>query len=754
MSDYTEQQLKDAARRAASEGDTATAKSLIARAKAASVNAFAPQMDQPTPQGQAKVVANPPGGGQVTQDANGALSFSNDVMATSDPAFIREILAGGNAGDIYKRGIDQQTLKQHPIAAPAGQVLQGIPFVGPWTDEAAGAMFGDKAKTGTRGVLSAMERQNPKTTTALNVGGGILGAIPMAVAAGPAIAANAPASLAGKMTASAGLGLLTGAADGAISGAGASEEGQRLDGAISGAKTGAAAGGILGGAAPLVGAGLKSLLTKLKGSDVKIISKELGVSPDAARMIRSALDADDIDGAIAQVRRGGDDAMLADAGQAGAGLLDGAAATGGRAATITRDAVEGRVAKDSNKLQQTMDLVFGKPQGVKSLASGVRADTSSARKVAYEAAYASPINYATGRGKALERLTKTRIPQSAIKRANELMRLEGHESGQIIAKIADDGTTSFERLPDVRQLDYIARALDDVASEADGKGKLGGTTQLGAGYQSLKTQMRKLLREEVPEYATALDTAADSISRVKAGELGYSLLRAGTTRETVTAALNGASKAEKLAAAQGVRSFVDDTLANVTRTISDPNGEAREGVKLLRTLSSRANKEKLTELLGGHRANALFDELDRATVSFDLRAAISENSKTAIRDAMKEQVKGMNNPGAIGYLVDMQPRASAQALTSMFTGRTPEAKQLRQMGVFEDIAKALTQVRGKDAERALILINSAMSKQEFGEESARALARHVVASGALVAMDPASKALSDTFLGVKGPSSQ
>ena len=122
----------------------------------------------------------------------------------------------------------------------------------------------------------------------------------------------------------------------------------------------------------------------------------------------------------------------------------------------------------------------------------------------------------------------------------------------IIAKIADNGRVTYETLPDVRQIDYITRALHGVADKADGAGKLGGQTPLGAAYNNLASNLRKSLKGEVPEYAKALNVASDAISRVKAGETGYDLLRAKTKRGDIARAMIDASAAEKQAAKQGI----------------------------------------------------------------------------------------------------------------------------------------------------------------------------------------------------------
>src|SRR6202008_2610599 len=109
-----------------------------------------------------------------------------------------------------------------------------------------------------------------------------------------------------------------------------------------------------------------------------------------------------------------------------------------------------------------------------------------------------------------------------------------------------------------------------------GQGALGGQTQLGSAYQNLSRDIRGKLRQAVPEYGTALDTAADPISQVQAVKLGSKILSPSQTMDDVAIAVDGMGAAEKRAVAQGIRSDIDNRMANVTRALTDSNMDARE----------------------------------------------------------------------------------------------------------------------------------------------------------------------------------
>lgn len=674
-------------------------------------------------------------GGQVFRDGQGRLSYRDKAYATNDPAQIDRILQGATGGEVSVSSFDQQTIAQNPAAARVVKAVEGIPAIGSYIDEAVEAAGGSGA--GVRMLSGAMEREKPGQSTALSLGGTLASAVPLAVAAAPvAVGSNLTRGAQAVRTAAAGLGL--GAAEGAIYGYG--ENGNRAQNAHEGAVWGGLLGGVLGGAAPFAVDALKAGLSRLKGADTKVIGETLGIGPQAAVVVRNALRTNDLDAALNALQRGGDNAMLADAGVATQQLLDASANTSGRAAQITRDAMNDRTSVASQKFTETLDSVLGKPSGRNQMARDVREGTAEARDATYAAAYAKPIDYA-GSGRQLESLLP-RIPASAIRQANALMKANGEESAQILAQIGDDGSVTFTRLPDVRQWDYITRALNDVAQAEDGKGNLGGKTALGAAYSRLSTQIRQNLRRAIPEYGTALDTAADAISRVKAGDAGYSLLRPGTTREAIRDALQGASRAERDAMKEGVRTYIDDTLANVTETLTDPNTDAREAIKGLRDMSSRANREKLTQLLGAKRARVLFAELDEARVAFELRAALAANSKTNIRGNIQGAVRGVTESGALEILADGQPVEASRKIVRVFTGDSAEAKALREAGVFEDIATALTSIRGANAQRALRIVQKAIDGQPVNEAQAGYIANVLVGSAALTAHQQGKQLLS------------
>lgn len=533
--------------------------------------------------------------------------------------------------------------------------------------------------------------------------------------------------------------LASGLSSGAISGADAAIRGK--DGRE--IATQAALGTVLGGALPLVARGAsaayRNIADRFAGNTVARLA---GVRPEVARMLTDTLESDATLGARGQANmaRAGGEAMLADAGPNARAVLDTAIQRGGSGALVAREAIEGRVGRGAQDLTTILDDTLGAPQGIFTAREGIRTGTSGARGAAYRSAYEQPINYADPRGMAVEQLIKTRVPQSAINEANALMRVEGASSKQILAKVADDGSVVFETLPDVQQLDYITRGLNEVAKKGEAAGAMGGQTALGRAYEGLSREIRSNLRDLVPEYGQALDIASDAIGQSKAVELGSKALSPSVSRDIFADAIDGMTAAEKRGVAQGIRSQIDEKVANVTRAVQDGNMDAREAIKGLKDLSSRAAHDKLTALLGQSESDRLINELDRISSSFELRASVAENSKTYARQAVSGRIDEMTSPGAIGTAAQGKPINALQRVAQALTGQTPEAINARQNAIYSEIAEFLTRPAARAIPAFQAMTN--FGNQTAANQSRAALIDALISGTGRPLVYPASERLS------------
>jgi len=694
-----------------------------------------PAVAQPVPTGL-QVIYTTPDGGRIYQMPDGSRAFASAGYATTDPAEIDRLIEGATPEQLVRTSISEQILRERPVASRVATAAQGIPFIGTYTDELAAAISpeaGDRA----RRAVEAVREERPGQALGLEIAGTVA-ALPLIAAATPAAVpayVTGAGSLAGKALRAGAVATPAGVIEGGISGFGRGEGEGRLEEAKTGAQYGLIAGPI-SAAMPIAGAGIERVVLAfqaLRGRGTTEIARRLGISEDAAKVVKTALQNDDFAAAQAALQRAGSTSMLADAGPATQQLLDTSITAGGTAPRIAREAVDARAVESGTRMTQVLDDVLGSPEGTGALRRSIREETALPRQASYRAAYSQPINYAGRRGRYLENLMR-RVPQSAINQANNLMRIEGVQSEQILADIAADGSITFSRLPDVRQLDYITRALGDVASAQNATGGvLGGTTQLGRATENLSRDIRRTLRNEVPEYGVALDTAADAISRSNAVVLGASIFNPSTTREVLRDGLKGASKAEQEAARAGFRSAFDERLANVQAAASNPNTDIREFQKMANELRSRAMRENMEVLLGKPAADNLYKQLDEQVVALELRAAVARNSATARRQAIQGQVQDLTAPGILATLFSGEPINATRRVVAAITGNTAEARALRQTGIYDEIAGVLVNQRGPEAQRALRLVERAMAGDALNQVQASIIARAITRPAAMAA---------------------
>jgi hypothetical protein len=458
--------------------------------------------------------------------------------------------------------------------------------------------------------------------------------------------------------------------------------------------------------------------------DVSLIADEFGVDRRTAAVIKRHLVNDDLDAAQARLAQIGDGAMLADAGPGTSQALDTAAQMGGKALRTARDRVSTRTQEASQKMTAGLDRVLGTAKGVNTSARDIASRTSKTRQKAYERAYSAPIDYSEQAGRNIE-ATLERIPpktlKSAVDEANEAMQAAGARNQQIMAEISDDGSVVFREMPNVQQLDEIKKALGDKArSEVDAFGRM---TAAGIRANRLAGDLKAAVAEAVPNYGRAVKLGGDKIAEDQALDVGRRLLSAKTSVEDVAQTMRGASQEARIAAKQGLRENIENTLSNVRRTVSDPDVDSREAMQLVKDLSSRANRKKLQYVLGQNGSKALLRELEQAEAALALRAAISSNSATAIRTAGRESLQAATEPGAVRTLAEGRPVEAGQKIIQALTGATGEARIEMTERIAAQIADALTGIRGKDAERALRLARQAMSGQPIKDAEAQFVVR-------------------------------
>jgi hypothetical protein len=716
-------------------------------------------MDAPEVQGGAAwekapvsedVVMTTPDGGRVVRSQSGKLSFVSPGYSTSDPETIKRIMEGQGGGAASRQNIQESLIEQYPLASRLTSLVEGTPFVGSYLDELIGGVAGPEAGAGVRALSSSMQEQRPIQSTLLGLGGAGLGTAATIAATPVKLAAALMPSVSGRLLPSilrsgATAGLL-GGIEGAIYGSGQGEGEGRAENALTGGLLGTAFGGTLGAAAPLVGRGVENVAGLFRRSDVAKIAADLGISREAATVIKNTFDqGGDFAAARAALQRAGSEGMLADAGFAAQALLDASAATGGRAGQITREAVEGRMTRTGEALTQNLDTALGPaPLGPRSAVDAIAARTAPARSEAYGLAYQTPINYASPKGMRIEEVLGRVSPDdliAGIVEANKEMRSNGQVNQQIMAVLGADGNVEFLReMPNVQQLDEIKKALQKIAYDnTDDFGRLTGT---GKRYNRLAGELRDAVSDAVPDYGTAVGIGGDKLAEERAFMLGRDLLSTKTEIEDVAFELGKKpSSAQVDAAKLGLRSYIEKTLGDVRAVPSDPNIDARQVIKAVTDMSSDNARAKIRSLMGAE-AETLLRQIDEAAQSAIVRAAVSTNSKTAIRTGIRESVEEMTTPGILGQAMAGDPINTSKSLIQAITGQTAEYTAIQRQRIFEDIARALTEKKGKTAQAALDYLEQAMRGQPLTAAQNEFLARQV-AGTAMIAGIPAAQELGE-----------
>ena len=684
-----------------------------------------------------RIIAKQAGDVRVFERPNGQRYVVSPSYSGTDPEIINKILEGTQAGAAVQSAQREDILEQYPVAARAAQFVKGVPFVGSYVDEALGAVLGEEAATGTRALQSAMEAERPGQTAALNLAGGVTGTAG-AIAALPGAATSGLVGSTAMRTAPAALrGLGTGAALGAAEGGvfgygeGTTPE-ERKAAAGQGAAFGAAAGGALGAAMPFVAKGAQNLADVIKRSDLAIIASTLNISRNAAKVIKNTFQmGGDMDAAMSAIDKAGKEGMLADAGQAAQALLDAAAAGGGQAGTIARTAVDERMVRTGQALDATLDATLGEaPIGPRTAVENIAARTAPQRSELYTDAFNSPIDYGSDEGlnifKVLDK-TPDDILASAIREANEEMLMNNIPRNQHIkAAIADDGKVTFSELPNVMQLDELKKALQGIAY--DNVDQYGRLTAKGTRYNRLAGELRDAVSGAVPVYGDAVKLGGDKIAEERAFQLGTDLLKPQTELEDVMKAFGpDASAAQLDAAKQGLRRYVEKAIGDVRAIASAPMAtdvEAREVIKVVTDLSSKNSRKKIKAMLGAE-ADALLKQIDEAAQSASVRAALAINSKTTQRKAIRESVEEVTQPGVVESAMRGEPLMTTQKLIQAVSGQTDEFTEAQKQRIFEEIARALTERKGRSAQEALRIMSQAMQGQPITDAQNQFLAQQV-----------------------------
>ena len=445
-------------------------------------------------------------------------------------------------------------------------------------------------------------------------------------------------------------------------------------------------GAAVGGAVPVAGTLGRPALAALQKQRA---ANRMGVDKRAIDPIQRALQqhVKDPQGEVPAMPAG---AMAADLGPSTRSLLKESLDKTGRLGDPGRRALDKRADEAGMNISKALDDEISVPEGPGAITARLEAEYGPAQKAAYDKAYDTPVNYKSDSGWAIQEYMD-QIPRaergSVIREARNLMQSEnvpmmtagGVKGRQFFGTVNDDGTYVIHRMPDMMELDYVTRIINEKVKD--------GVNWKGRGPQRISKGIRSEMKKQSPEYAEALRMGELRSTATEAAELGAKAQTTGMTRDQMQAEIRSLKKQHEGLddwiddhMLRGFRYRMDETVSrakdplmpDVTLSGYSPRGAMRDPktTREIKDLSSVVNKDKIEALVGKERAGRLSETVDAATDALKTRETMNENYMRASREALKEgefmdTVTDVTSGGLKGKI---------KAAGKMFEGRTPGHK--------------------------------------------------------------------------------
>jgi len=676
---------------------------------------------------------------------------------------------------------DSKHLGDFPIQAVLNSFTSGYMFIGEGMDEMVGAVHGDEAKEQVRQLNKAFAEQYPKTNLALRMAGGVTSAIPLGSLAMTQKMYKFIQGIPGiwRYIASFTTGAGIGATEGTISGLQIQGEGEtggyqnRFENAFDRGTSGALWGGLGQTAATGITDVGSILWTKLKhglkDESIPVIKELFGVGTKAAQVIKKTVNDATAPFHVLRERliRGGKDVTLADADQAMASILDVINVQGGASSNIIKNQVWGRAQTVAQGLDDALDKYIQKlpfREGTKDIdikqGTAIKMDaedlakqsakgSATKRTEAYTKAYNTKIDYNTKEGKAiLEILSRIdpSVRQAAMKTANKRLAWNKHDIGQQGFKLNPDKTLQWVENPNMLQLDYIKRALGELGYSIQSiqKGMNRFVDHPDAKlYREMYTALNKTLRDANPNYVTATKLGQDNITRRNALDVGSNLLDDALNVNALKRMMETAGEAELKMARYGLRGAIEDSLNNVKTSINSPDVDINQMYALLRNLSSKNSRNKITELLGKKNADQLFKVMDRADVALTLKAEIAKGSQTATRITGKQTLEEITDAGVLQNVAKGElPLASKELIQKISRSKIIFGK--RKEIIMKDIANAMLESKGSIVRKQYKQLYDAVKRGEATEQQILEIAELISSRLTIAPINFSTQLMEDT----------
>lgn len=365
-----------------------------------------------------------------------------------------------------------------------------------------------------------------------------------------------------------------------------------------------------------------------------------------------------------------------------------------------------------------------------------------------------------------------RIPDNVVKDAARKMKMEGIDDehiqemlrgfeyyrkggkvdgsqeihgGRRIVNSDDPAEAIIFRDPEVRFLDYIGRSLNDMAEKE--KGSLGygsqTNTQMGNLYGRLASDLREVMKEQLPEYRDVLAGAKASMGAKDALNLGFDSMNLGRKAQyrDFESAFNQLSDADRELVKQGMAEAIFDRMGGVKENFTPIPSQTgyvsrvavgdEPGQELIKMLSSDDAKAKLKLVLGDEAYDTLDKSLKEAAAAFELEATSTHNIRKEMSDVFSQEDK-VSDMALMGMGLGPEMVALQRVLTNTF-GFRDKARSKRMYG---DMANYLTQKPNIDDLNYLWANDAPRVKEIKGRAAAERNARRGTRVGTVGASNP------------------
>ena len=693
-------------------------------------------------------------GKYIIELPNGKYNFLDEDagVSTTDPEMIKLAMDeysavnqgqeydGMTTGDRSKLNYYEDIVSQDTFLARGGVFQSGYLFVGEGIDEAyevAGNAMGKdgaKIRADYNLRLKAFKETRPKEYMAWKAAGAIYSTLPAMVALPSTMyawMASLPI-LPGVLLGSAASGSFQ-AVEGAVSGYLASDEGLRGEAAIQRGidqgMFGLAFGGIIPVAPKFLAWGWQKTRQGILKSPIDEIQKAFNIGKSSAEMLKTTVmnSGEDLATVLKKMRLGGTQAMIADATEATKTLVDMIAASGNEAAEIISKTILQRSQTAAASLEKSLDkniatlpnmpgtnIKDGIKQDARVVAENIAIKSAPARTKAYTKAYNTKVDYNSDAGiKVLDVLKRTPdgLKQAAVKEANDILQMEGKEIGQMVLTVGDDGLLKFVTQPNMMQLDYIKRALSELAYDPLK------VTGLSKAAGNMRYQLTTALKELNPAYAKALKLGQENITRQNAVDIGENALKGTTSVAQLSKLLSDKNigKEERDMVAMGFRASLDRIMGNV-RATANSGADVQAMKKLLGDFSSPNARKKLRLLIPDDKSyKAVIKELDKTHAALSLQNAVNINSKTYTRTVMNEAVEEQAAGGVVKTLL----RGEVVPAVSKLINKVLKSKEITDRDraiIMKELAQVMVEQRGGKAVKAFTDLYNAFKNKAMNEQ--------------------------------------